>query len=69
VCFSVGVLLFSSLHVAAACPMMLRDTPLIILIPATGYLVAVYLLLLIAQRIKRLPGLPTDDLKRSTDLR
>jgi hypothetical protein len=49
--------------------MMLRDTPLIILIPATGYLVAVYLLLLIAQRIKRLPGLPSSSLKRSTDLR
>jgi hypothetical protein len=48
--------------------MMLRDTPLIILIPAAGYLLAVYMLLLIAQRIQRFSGLPSEDIKRSSTL-
>lgn len=48
--------------------MILRDVPLVILIPAAGYLLAVYLLLLIAQRLRRFSELPTDDLKRSTNL-
>ncbi len=66
-CFAVAILLFPSLH-TAACPMMLRDTPLIILIPAAGYLLAVYMLLLIAQRIQRFSGLPPEDMKRSSTL-
>ena len=50
--------------------MTLLNTPLLILILAAGYLLAIYLLLLAAQRMRRLPTLSTGkQLDRSTPTR
>ena len=53
---------------SADCPMVISDMPFIILILASGYLMTVYLLLIVAQRLMRMPRISSQKLHRSTDV-